>query len=65
MPVSLSSQQGMLSRGAAYALIAEVALHGAAYIESGQNEYYATAKKASEDLLPWAYMNWIRIMKSF
>ena len=50
LPVSLSSQQGMLSRGAAYALITEVALHGAAYIESGQNEYYATAKKASEDL---------------
>ena len=50
LPVSLSGQQGMLSRGAAYALIAEVALHGASYIESGQNEYYAIAKSASEDL---------------
>ena len=30
--------------------MAEVALHGAAYIESGQDEYYNIAKKASEDL---------------
>lgn len=50
LPVSLSNKQGMLTRGAAYALTAEVALHGAAYIESGQNEYYAIAKKASEEL---------------
>lgn len=50
LPVSLSSKQGMLTQGAAYALIAEVALHGAAYIESGQSEYYAIAKKSSEDL---------------
>ena len=50
LPVSLSGQQGMLTQGAAYALIAETALHGAAYIESGQEEYYAMAKKASEDL---------------
>ena len=50
LPVSLNNQQGMLTKGAVYALIAEVALHGAAYIESGQEEYYAVAKKASEDL---------------
>lgn len=51
LPVSLeSSKTGMLTQGAAYALIAEVALHGAAYIENGQAEYYALAKKASEDL---------------
>lgn len=50
LPVSLNNQQGMLTKGAVYALIAEVALHGAAYIESGQEEHYAVAKKASEDL---------------
>lgn len=51
LPVSVgSSETGMLTKGAAYALIAEVALHGAAYIESAPEEYYAIAKKASEDL---------------
>lgn len=51
LPVSIkSSETGILTRGAAYALMAEVALHGAAYIESGQDEYYNIAKKASEDL---------------
>lgn len=50
LPVSLISQQGMLTRGAAYALLAEVALHGAAYIESGQAEYYTIAQQASESL---------------
>ncbi len=46
----VSAEQGMLTRGAAYALLAEVALQGAAYIESGQSEYYDIARKASEDL---------------
>lgn len=50
LPVTLSNQQGMLTQGAAYALIAEVALHGAAYIETGQNDYYMIAKEASEAL---------------
>ena len=51
LPASIkSSETGILTRGAAYALMAEVALHGAAYIESGQDEYYNIAKKASEDL---------------
>lgn len=51
LPVSIkSSETGILTQGAAYALLAEVALHGAAYIESGQDEYYNIAKKASEDL---------------
>lgn len=51
LPVAVaSSKTGSLTRGAAYALLAEVALHGAAYIESGQDEYYNIAKKASEDL---------------
>lgn len=51
LPTSIkSSETGILTRGAAYALMAEVALHGAAYIESGQDEYYNIAKKASEDL---------------
>lgn len=46
----LTAKQGMMTRGAALAYIGEVALHGAAYIESGQNEYYAKAKKALEEL---------------
>lgn len=50
LPVTLNNQQGMLTQGAAYALIAEVALHGAAYIESGQEAYYDLAKSASESL---------------
>lgn len=41
---------GQLSKGAALAMKAEIALHGAAYIESGKEEYYAVVKKASEDL---------------
>ena len=51
LPASIkSSETGILTQGAAYALMVEVALHGAAYIESGQDEYYNIAKKASEDL---------------
>lgn len=50
LPKTLINQQGMLTKGVAYALLAEAALHGAAYIESGQNEYYSIAKTASEDL---------------
>ncbi|MDL2255103.1 RagB/SusD family nutrient uptake outer membrane protein [Parabacteroides sp. OttesenSCG-928-K15] len=50
LPVSLNSQQGMLTRGAAYAFLAEAALHGAAYIESGKETYYDIAKEASENL---------------
>lgn len=48
--LKVSEPTGMPTRGAAYALIAEVALHGAAYIESGQSEYYEIARQASEDL---------------
>lgn len=50
LPTDAANQQGILTKGAAYALIAEVALHGAAYIESGQAEYYEIARQASEDL---------------
>ncbi|WP_308596808.1 RagB/SusD family nutrient uptake outer membrane protein [uncultured Parabacteroides sp.] len=51
LPVSVTSSEiGSLTQGAAYALMAEVALHGAAYIELGQEEYYNIAKEASEAL---------------
>jgi len=50
LPVTLQNKQGMLSQGAAYAFMAEIALHGAAYIESGHEEYYSIAKEASEAL---------------
>lgn len=48
LPVDAPS--GALSRGVAYALLGEAALHGAAYIENGQEEYYRIAAKACEDL---------------
>lgn len=56
LPSSVNnSEKGMLTKGAAYALLAEVALHGAAYIESGQDEYYLIAKNASEELFKLGY----------
>ena len=48
--LSVDAPSGALSRGVAYALLGEVALHGAAYIENGQEEYYRIAAKACEDL---------------
>lgn len=50
-----SAENGMLTKGAAYALMAEVALHGAAYIESGQEDYYKLVKTASENLFKLGY----------
>ena len=50
----VTEDAGMLTKGAAYALMAEVALHGAAYIESGKDEYYLLAKEASENLFALA-----------
>lgn len=50
LPVSIQNGQGLLTKGAAYALIAEVALQGAAYIEAEQTEYYQLAKEYSEKL---------------
>ena len=48
----VSAESGNLTRGAAYALLAEVALQGAAYLENAGDKpgYYAISKKASEDL---------------
>ncbi|PKQ61341.1 hypothetical protein BZG02_16250 [Labilibaculum filiforme] len=46
---------GKLTKGAAYAMLAEVALHGAAYIETGKEDYYQISKKASEDLFDLGY----------
>lgn len=44
--------RGRVSKGAAYALLAEVALHGAAYLENEGDKltYYQIGKTASEDL---------------
>jgi len=55
LPLAVSAAEGHLTQGAAYAMLAEVALHGAAYIESGKEDYYAIAKKASEDLFTLGY----------
>lgn len=48
-----TAESGALTKGAAYALLAEAALHGAAYMENDNDkkEYYNISKKASEDLL--------------
>ncbi len=48
----VAAEAGAISQGAAYALLAEAALQGAAYLESASDkqEYYAISKKASEDL---------------
>ncbi|NMH86875.1 RagB/SusD family nutrient uptake outer membrane protein [Flavivirga algicola] len=50
-----TAEAGRLTQGAAYALIAEIALHAAAYSESGKNEFYQMSKKASEDLFGLGY----------
>lgn len=50
LPLASNAKAGQLTRGAAYAMTAEIALQGAAYIESGKQDYYQIAKKASEDL---------------
>ena len=46
---------GHLTKGSAYAMLAEISLHGAAYIETGKEEYYQISKKASEDLFALGY----------
>jgi len=48
----VDAEAGALTKGAAYALLAEVALHGAAYLDnsSQKSEYYAISKQASENL---------------
>lgn len=50
LPVDV--EKGRISKGAAYALLAEVSLHGAAYLDSDADKksYYQIGKKASEDL---------------
>lgn len=48
--LNVDEPTGAVSRGVAYALLGEVALHGAAYIESGQEDYYKIGAKACEDL---------------
>ena len=50
LPVNVES--GRISKGAAYALLAEVSLHGASYLDSDvdKKSYYEIGKKASEDL---------------
>ncbi|GGZ38064.1 membrane protein [Echinicola pacifica] len=55
LPSAGAAEKGQLTQGAAYAMLAEVALHGAAYIETGQQEYYQIAKQASEDLFGLGY----------
>ncbi|TYA89237.1 RagB/SusD family nutrient uptake outer membrane protein [Seonamhaeicola marinus] len=50
-----SGEPGTLTKGSALALKAEMALQGAAYVESGKDEYYQIAKQASEDLFGLGY----------
>ena len=50
-----TADAGHFTQGAAYAMLAEIALHGAAYIETGKADYYAIAQQASEDLFTLNY----------
>lgn len=50
-----NAENGYFTKGAALALKAEVALHGASYIETGQDEYYKDAKSSSEELFKLGY----------
>lgn len=51
----VKAESGALSRGVAYALLGEAALHGAAYIESGQEDYYKIGATACENLFDLNY----------
>ena len=51
----VTAPAGHLTKGAAYAMLAEVALQGAAYVETGKDDYYQIAKDASEDLFALSY----------
>lgn len=55
LPLAGNAELGELTQGAAYAMLAEIALQGAAYIETGKEEYYQISKKASEDLFALSY----------
>lgn len=55
LPLSADAPDGQLTKGSAYAMLAEIALHGAAYIESGKADYYNIAKSASESLFALGY----------
>ena len=55
LPIAANAKAGQLTKGAAYAMLAEIALQGAAYIETGKQDYYQIAKKASEDLFTLGY----------
>lgn len=48
----VDAEAGALTKGAAYALLAEAALHGAAYLDnsSQKSEYYQISKQAGESL---------------
>lgn len=55
LPLAEDVKTGHLTKGVAYAFLAEVALHGAAYIEEGKTDYWLLAKQASEDLFDLSY----------
>ncbi len=55
LPIASAAKTGQLTKGAAYAMLAEVALQGAAYIETGKSDYYQISKTASEELFKLGY----------
>ncbi|WP_211324088.1 RagB/SusD family nutrient uptake outer membrane protein [Echinicola strongylocentroti] len=55
LPLAGTVDRGHLTKGAAYAMLAEIALHGAAYVESGKDAYYQLSKQASEELFGLGY----------
>ena len=50
-----NAENGYFTKGAALALKAEVALHGASYIETGKEDYYKEVKTSSEELFKLGY----------
>ncbi|WP_282037948.1 RagB/SusD family nutrient uptake outer membrane protein [Saccharicrinis aurantiacus] len=55
LPIAAEAAKGELTQGAAYAMLAEIALQGAAYVESGKEEYIDISKAASESLFALSY----------
>ena len=56
LSLPVTAPTGKLTKGAAYAMLAEVALQGAAYVESGKTDYYKIAKEAGESLFALGYL---------
>lgn len=55
LDLPITTENGYFTKGAALALEAEVALHGASYIEMGSEDYYKEVMSCSEELFKLGY----------